>query len=94
LAKVLFKTQGKYAEAEPLYQRSLEIKEKTLGENHSSVAIGLNNLAELYKTQGKISAAEPLLISALMILEKSLGETHPTTKIIRGNLEALQAAKK
>ncbi len=49
---VLYKTQGKYAEAEQLYKRSLEIREKALGPKHSDVAQSLNNLAVLFKTKG------------------------------------------
>ena len=36
--------QGKYAEAGPLYKRSLEIYEKAFGPHHSYVGISLNNL--------------------------------------------------
>ncbi len=52
--------QGKYADAEPLYQRTLVIVEKTLGPEHPYVARSLNNLAGLYKAQGRYSEAEPL----------------------------------
>ena len=44
---------GKYAKAEPLYQRALAIWEKALGPEHPDVATSLNNLAELYDTQGQ-----------------------------------------
>ena len=47
--------QGKCAEAEPLHQRSLSIREKALGPEHLDVATSLNNLAELFKTQVKDS---------------------------------------
>ncbi len=73
----LYRNQGKYAEAEPLYQRSLAIDEKALGPNHPGVATDLNNLAELYRTQGKYAEAEPLYQRALAIYEKALGPEHP-----------------
>ena len=44
----LYRYQGRYAEAEPLYKRSLAIREKALGPDHPDVAISLNNLASLY----------------------------------------------
>ena len=44
----LYKRQGRYAEAEPLYLRSLAILEKALGPDHPSVALSLNNLALLH----------------------------------------------
>ena len=43
--------QGKLAEAEPLYQRSLAIGEKTLGPDHPKVATWLNNLAALWRVR-------------------------------------------
>ena len=55
----LYRAQGKYAEAEPLYKRALGIREKALGPDHPDVATGLNNLAELYRVQGKYAEAEP-----------------------------------
>ncbi len=46
---LLYKAQGRYAETEPLYKRSLAIKEKALSPEHPDVAQSLNNLAALYK---------------------------------------------
>ncbi len=45
--------QGHYAEAEPLYKRSLAIREKALGPEHPAVATSLNNLAGFYLYQGR-----------------------------------------
>jgi tetratricopeptide (TPR) repeat protein len=74
----LYQTQGKYAEAEPRYKRSLAIREKLLGAEHPDVAASLNNLAELYRTQGKYAEAEPLYKRSLAIKEKVLGAEHPS----------------
>ncbi len=48
----LYRDQDRYAEAEPLYQRSMAIREKALGPEHPDVAQSLNNLAGLYEAQG------------------------------------------
>ncbi len=80
---------GKYAEAEPLYQRSLAIWEQALGKNHPDVATSLNNLALLYKTQGKYAEAEPLYQRSLAIIEKTLGKDHPNVALCLNNLAAL-----
>ena len=48
--------QGKLAEAEPYYQRSLAIREKSLGPDHPDVAESLNNLAQLLQVHGLSSA--------------------------------------
>ena len=70
-------SQGRYAEAEPLYKRALAIREKALGPDHPDVARSLNNLAELYENQGRYAEAEPLYKRALAIREKALGPDHP-----------------
>ncbi len=57
---MLYHDQGKYAEAKPLYLRSLAIREKALGPEHPDVAESLNNLAGLYDNQGRYAEAEPL----------------------------------
>ena len=57
---MLYKSQHRYTEAEPLLQRALASMEKALGRDHSEVAISQNNLAMLYYQQGKYEqAAEP-----------------------------------
>src|SRR5262249_49139824 len=43
--------QGRYAEAEPLLERGLAIREKALGPEHPDVGTSLNNLAALYFVQ-------------------------------------------
>ena len=43
--------QGKYADAEPLYERCQAIEEKVLGPEHPSLAITLNNRAGLLQAQ-------------------------------------------
>ncbi len=51
---------GKYAEAEPLYQRALAIYEKALGSEHSHVAASLENYASLLRATGRVSEAAEL----------------------------------
>ena len=69
---------GRYAEAEPLFRRSLAIREKQLGADHPHVATSLNNLADLYQAMGRYAEAEPLYRRSLEIREKQLGATTPT----------------
>jgi len=54
----LYKDQGRYGEAEPLYKRSLAIDEKALAPDHPKVATALGNLASLYDDQGRYADAE------------------------------------
>jgi len=88
LAQTLY-VQGNYDEAELLFKRSLEILEKTLGQNYSEVASSLNNLAELYQAQGKHAQAEPLFKRSLAIRERNFGLDHPAVAQSRNNLGAL-----
>ena len=86
---LLYDTQGKYAQAEPLYQRALAIDQKTLGPDHPDVATSLNNLALLYYNQSKYAQAEPLYERALAIAEKALGPEHPNAATSLENYAAL-----
>ncbi len=54
----LYRAQDRYAEAEPLYTRSLAIREKALGPEHPHVAMSLENYAALLqKTKRNAEAA-------------------------------------
>jgi CHAT domain-containing protein/Tfp pilus assembly protein PilF len=81
--------QGRYAEAEPLYQRALAIKEKALGSDHPTVATALNDLAELYDEQGRYAEAEPLFRRSLAIKEKALGADDPAVATTLNDLAEL-----
>ncbi len=74
-----YQRQGRYGEAEPLFQRSLAIYEKALGPDHLDTATRLTNLAFLYRDQGRYGEAEPLFLRSLAIYEKALGFDHPIT---------------
>jgi len=70
---MLYRSQGRYAEAEPLYKRAFAIWEKTLGPEHPYTAQSLDNLAELHLAQGQYREAETLFKQALAIKESTLG---------------------
>ncbi len=89
----LYATQGRYVDAEPLFKRSLAIREKALGPAHLDVAQGLNNLAGLYQAQGRYADAEPLYKRSLAIREKALGSGHPDVALGLNNLAALYQAQ-
>ncbi len=64
---------GRYADAEPLYRRSLEIYAETqLGSDHPDVAQSLNNLAILYLSLGRYADAE-------LLYRRSLGDSREAT---------------
>ena len=75
--QMLYKSQGRYEEAEPLYLQALQLTRSLLGESHPDVATSLNNLAELYRSQGRYEEAEPLYLQALQLRRSLLGEAIP-----------------
>ncbi len=66
----LYRAQGNYAEAEPLYQRSLTIKEMALGPEHPAVATSLENYAALLRQTARADEAERMEARAKAIREK------------------------
>ena len=68
--------QKKDDEAESLYKRALEIREKSLEPNHKDIGITSNSLAELYARRKQYALAEPLFARSLAIREKTLGPDH------------------
>nr|NCR69258.1 CHAT domain-containing protein [Microcystis aeruginosa LL11-07] len=85
----LYRVQGRYSEAEPLYKQALAIWKQQLGDNHPDTASSLNNLALLYESQGRYSEAEPLYKQALAIWKQQLGDNHPNTATSLNNLALL-----
>jgi len=89
---ILRRQQGEFAEAEQLYRRALEIREREQGPNHPDVALVLNNLAALEAARGNYDAAQPLLERALAIRQTALGEDDVLTAESLNNLALLHAA--
>ncbi len=66
----LYREQGDYAKAEPLYKKALAIREKALGPTHPTLAKGLENYAALLRTLNRIPEAEKLEARAKAIRAK------------------------
>ena len=62
---------GNFFEAEVLYIRVLNLREKAVGEYDSSLVGDLNNLANVLCQQGKFEAAEPHIKRAVHIMEQN-----------------------
>jgi CHAT domain-containing protein len=74
---LLYNDQGRYADAEPLYKRSLAIREKALGPDHPDVALTLNNLAGVYGDQKRYADALPLIQRTISHITGSTGNALP-----------------
>ena len=91
LAQML-KAANRFAEAETLLRRVLEIFEKVerdTGRRHPNYAATINNLALLLQATNRLSEAEPLIRRALAIDEESFGPSHPNVAIRLNNLAVL-----
>ena len=70
----IYSLDGQFEKAEIWYNKIIEIRKKTNGENHPDYALSLSNLASTYIDEGKYSLAEPLYILSLKIRKKNYGE--------------------
>jgi tetratricopeptide (TPR) repeat protein len=78
-----------YREAQPLLERALVIRERTLGPEHLDTGQSLNSLAHLLQDQGDLAGAWPLFHRALAITEKAVGPEHPNTAVCVNHLAGL-----
>ncbi|KAI6080082.1 hypothetical protein F4821DRAFT_104114 [Hypoxylon rubiginosum] len=88
---ILYADQGRLAEAETMYKRALEGKEKAWGRDHTSTLDTVNNLGLLYKSQGRLAEAEAMYKRALEGKEKAWGRDHTSTLDTVNNLGILYA---
>ncbi len=73
----LYQLKARYAEAEPLYRRALEIRENALGQDHFDLVEILNRFSDLQRRRGELPEAESLARRALEIARRTLGSDHP-----------------
>jgi tetratricopeptide (TPR) repeat protein len=83
---IRFGTQGNYAQAQPLFEKALEIRRRLLTDDHPDTANSYNNLATNFNAQRKYAAAQPLYLKALEISRRLLTDDHPRTASGYGNL--------
>ena len=88
LAEVLYNL-GRYEEARPMYERSLNLIEMTKGVDHPDAAVVLNNLGGMQRELGEFDHALPLIQRALGIAETKQGLLHPATATSLNNLGLL-----
>jgi tetratricopeptide (TPR) repeat protein len=86
---MLYQDQNRLAEAEPLYQEALAIRQAALPAGHPAIATGLANLAGLYQDQNRLAEAEPLYQEALAIYQAALPAGYPDIATSLNNLAVL-----
>jgi tetratricopeptide (TPR) repeat protein len=75
----LYRDQGKYEQAQSLYQRAFTIRQHRLGPEHPNTAESLHDMACFYHVQGQTAEALSLYQQALVLRERVLGPNHPET---------------
>jgi tetratricopeptide (TPR) repeat protein len=88
----LYDSQGRYSEAEPLYQQALALRQRLLGDDHPAVASTLWHLGVMRYHQGQVAAAAALLLRALPIYQAKLGDHHPDTQNLKSWLAGVTSA--
>ena len=71
--------QGKYALAQPLFEKALDTCRRLLTDEHPDTASNYNDLAVDFARQGKPARAQPLFETALDICCRLLTDEHPDT---------------
>ncbi|MEM9806930.1 MAG: tetratricopeptide repeat protein [Cyanobacteria bacterium P01_D01_bin.56] len=93
-AAFFFDEQGRYNEAEQLYQESLRFRKQMFGDESLEVTLIFNNLAAMYDKQGRLSESEELYKEALRIRKHLLGDEHTDVAVSCNNLATLYDKQK
>ena len=78
----LYRSQGRYMEAEALFKQALAFSEKAGGLAHPDVSTLLRSLVQLYCDQGRYGEAQALYERAVAIREEALGRYHPSVSVV------------
>ncbi len=89
----LYRTQGKYADAEPLAREYLDMQKRLSKGDDPGMATALNNLALVYYFQGKYAEAQPLVRDALVIQKRLYMGDHPELAKNIDNLASMYQAQ-
>jgi CHAT domain-containing protein/tetratricopeptide (TPR) repeat protein len=87
------RAQAAFDQAEPLYVRALDLRERALGPRHTDVGRSLGQLGALRRDRSAYSEAEPLLVRALDIAEHAGGPLHPDLASRLDDLGELQVVR-
>src|SRR5208282_5466089 len=88
-----YEAEGKYADAEVLLSKNLEIKRRVLGPEHPSGLNTMYNLARVYEEEHKYEEAYALYTTLLDILRRKLGPRHNNTMDTMASLSELEVQK-
>ena len=78
--------QGRYAEAEPLFERALAIFER-ISPDHPELAESLNGLGAVHTHFGRYAEAQPLFERSLALLDRTSPDHQNTAECLSGLAE-------
>jgi serine/threonine protein kinase/tetratricopeptide (TPR) repeat protein len=81
--------QGRYLDADSLYQRAIALNEQAEDVDSAALAAHLSGLGIVYWAQQRLPEAERLFRRGLAIQERRLGADHPTVARLVNNLGGL-----
>ncbi len=87
---MLYRLQGRYAEAEQMLLRAVEARKSALGIAHPDTIRTMEVLANGYQRQGRLPEAEALCDQALKHRLRIYGDEHPATLSAMGNLARIR----
>ena len=76
----IYAARSHYADAEPLFERSLEIQERALNRYRSGIARTLNRLGAIYEATARPDAARQASTRVLAQLQPGLGAGDPSVR--------------
>ena len=74
-----YRDAEKYAQAEPLFTRTIELRRRVLGEENPNTLLSMANLASLYRNQSRYTEAEQLYARVFEVRRRVLGPEHLET---------------
>ena len=76
---ITYQSLGKYADAEKLQIKVLDLRNRLLGEEHPDTILAMGGLAITYHRLGKYADAARLEVQVVDVRKKIFGEEHPKT---------------
>jgi len=75
----LYLDQERFAEAEPLFLRAIELREQLFGPDDPRTLSSVEGLALVYRADGRLSEAKPLMVRVVKARERLHGLDNPAT---------------
>ena len=83
---IIFEEQGKLEEAEQMYNQTLQIRVKVLGDTSLDVAKTQKNIADIRSAQARYDEAVEMYAGVVQIQQRVLGRNHPLTADTKNNI--------